>query len=80
MDLLDSDRREGPIFEREWSTKVKGLGLHANNLRADIGPLGAQEFSEVNLFSAYDGKKNASVFLRNSDIRFRYIPYSSRTG
>jgi hypothetical protein len=44
----------------EWSEDVEELDGRASGLRPDIGPLGAREFTTVNMKSLYDGKLAAS--------------------
>lgn len=55
---LDLHGVEDHTINVEWSNDIKTIDAEAARLQHDVGPLGAQYMSEVDLSSAYDSKIN----------------------
>jgi hypothetical protein len=57
LDISQVDEPVEPASPRfEWSAGVKALDIQAAKLRSDIGPLGAQDLSEMDLSPTYDSE------------------------
>lgn len=67
FDLVQSSiapEEHNPSQDVHWSADVEALDLEAANLRPDVGTLGEQDKSEVDMFPVYDSESDNNKYFR----------------
>jgi hypothetical protein len=64
---LTTPLNEDAAIKTLWSADVKDLDARMQNLRPDVGPLGAHDFTEIDFRPAYEGRYLRHELDVNSD-------------
>lgn len=70
---ISSAESQTSALEVRWTHEVETLSNNLSEFTSDIGPLGTQEFSEVDLFPIYDSMLASFPHLSSINFRQKYF-------